>query len=329
VTDVEGFSRELTGLAEAALAVAWLLALGADVDKHGVPRDGEGRFIPAVIVAMGKLGGRELTVGSDLDLFVVYAAAGGTDGAAPLEAHAFYDRAVERMASILGDITAAGTVFPVDLRLRPGSKGSGFASSLPAFEQYYREWSDLWERQTLTKARLVGGDPRLAGRAGRILRKIVYDRGVSSPELKEIREVRQRMELELGKEAPGRVHVKFGRGGLVDVEFIAQALQLAHGAAHPGVRRANTVAALRALAREDALAERDGEALLDHYGWLRRISAGLRLFAARPPDVLEAAGPMPGRLAKALDYPGRTELLADYQRRTQEVRAIYDRVFST
>ncbi|MEK6665770.1 MAG: hypothetical protein AABZ20_05025, partial [candidate division NC10 bacterium] len=86
--------------------------------------------------------------------------------------------------------------------------------------------------------------------------------------------------------------------------------------------------ALRALAREGALPERDGEALLDHYGWLRRISAGLRLFASRPPDVLEAAGPMPGRLAKALAYPGRTELLADYQRRTQEVRAIYERVFA-
>ena len=329
MTDVEGFSRELTGLAEAALAVAWLLAVSADVDKHGVPRDGEGRFVPAVIVAMGKLGGRELTVGSDLDLFVVYAAAGGTDGEAPLEAHDFYDRAVERMASILGDITAAGTVFPVDLRLRPGSKGSGFASSLPAFEQYYREWSDLWERQTLTKARLVGGDPGLGREVRRRLRALVYDRGLSSPELKEIREVRQRMELELGKEAPGRVHVKFGRGGLVDVEFIAQALQLTHGAARPQCRRANTVAALRALAREGALPERDGEALLDHYGWLRRISAGLRLFASRPPDVLEAAGPMPGRLAKALDYPGRTELLADYQRRTQEVRAIYDRVFST
>ena len=329
VTGVEGFSRELTGLAEAALAVAWLLAVSADVDKHGVPRDGEGRFVPAVIVAMGKLGGRELTVGSDLDLFVVYAAAGGTDGEAPLEAHDFYDRAVERMASILGDITAAGTVFPVDLRLRPGSKGSGFASSLPAFEQYYREWSDLWERQTLTKARLVGGDPGLGREVRRRLRALVYDRGLSSPELKEIREVRQRMELELGKEAPGRVHVKFGRGGLVDVEFIAQALQLTHGAARPQCRRANTVAALRALAREGALPERDGEALLDHYGWLRRISAGLRLFASRPPDVLEAAGPMPGRLAKALDYPGRAELLADYARRTQEVRAIYERVFSS
>jgi glutamate-ammonia-ligase adenylyltransferase len=327
-TDVEGFSRELTALAEAAVAVAWLLALVAEAERHGVPRDSQGRFVPAVIVALGKLGGRELTIGSDLDLFVIYAADGTTDGDERVEAHVFYDRAVERLASLLGDITAAGVVFPVDLRLRPGSKGSGFASSLAAFERYYREWADLWERQTLTKARLVAGDPRLAGLVGRLLRRLVYDRRLSSSDLKEVREVRQRMELELGKEAPGRFHVKFGRGGLVDVEFIAQALQLAHGGANPGVRRAGTTAALRALCRNGLLPGTEGEALLEHYGWLRRVAAGLRLFTARPPDTLEAAGPMPGRLAKALDYPGRAELLADYQRRTGEIRLVYERVFT-
>lgn len=325
VTDIDGFSRELTALAEAALGLAWLLAVGADVPRHGVPRDAGGRFVPAVLVALGKLGGRELTIGSDLDLFVVYAGEGVTDGDERQEAHVFYDRAVERLASLLGDITAAGTVFPVDLRLRPGGKGSGFAASLAAFEQYYREWADLWERQTLTKARLVGGDPALGRAVRRRLARLVYDRGLTAGELKEIREIRQRMELELGKEAPGRVHVKFGRGGLVDVEFTAQALQLAHGRRHPSVRRASTVAALSALAREGLFP--DGPALVEHYGWLRRVAAGLRAFGARPADMLEAAGPMPGRLARALGYPSRAEFLADYERRTQEVRAIHDRVF--
>jgi glutamate-ammonia-ligase adenylyltransferase len=326
VTDVEGFSRELTALAEAALAVAWLLAQGGEVPRHGVPRDARGRFVPAVIVALGKLGGRELTFGSDLDLFVLYAGDGRTDGEEPLEAHVFYDRAVERLASLLGDITAAGTVFPVDLRLRPGSKGSGFATSLAAALSYWREWADLWERQTLTKARVVVGDRGLALALGRLLRQVVYGRGLTPPELKEIREVRQRMELELGKEAPGRHHVKFGRGGLADVEFVAQALQLAHGREHPGVRRQNTVAALRALARAGCLPE--GEELARHYLWLRGVSASLRLFGARPPDTLEAAGAMPGRLAKALDYAGRREFLADWERRTAEVRAVHDRVFA-
>ena len=186
-------------------------------------------MIPAAIIGIGKFGGRELTTGSDLDLFVVYERAGWTDGASPVEAHVFYDRVVEKLSELLGDITSAGIVFPVDLRLRPGSKGSGFATSLDAVEQYYLEWADPWERQTLTRARLVGGDPRL----GRTLRKrldaLVYGPGALPPDLKEMRGLRDRMEKELGKESPGRLHVKFGRGGLVDVEFITQAVQMLHG----------------------------------------------------------------------------------------------------
>ena len=100
---------------------------------------------------------------------------GTTDGADPVDAHTFYSDAVERLAGALGDITAAGTAFPVDLRLRPGSKGSGFAASLDAFERYYEEHGDLWERQTLTRARLVLGDraPR-APACGATLRRLVY-----------------------------------------------------------------------------------------------------------------------------------------------------------
>ena len=139
VTDAERFSLEMTALAEAALAVAWILALGETAEIYGVPRDRRGRFVPAAIVGVGKLGGRELTTGSDLDLFVVYGGDGMTDGASAVEAHDFYDRAVETLSGVLGDITAAGVAFAVDLRLRPGSKGSGFASRGDALERYYRE----------------------------------------------------------------------------------------------------------------------------------------------------------------------------------------------
>ncbi|MBI4609685.1 MAG: bifunctional [glutamate--ammonia ligase]-adenylyl-L-tyrosine phosphorylase/[glutamate--ammonia-ligase] adenylyltransferase [Candidatus Rokubacteria bacterium] len=320
VTTVDGFSRELTGLADAAVAVAWAIAVAPLDDGREAPPGTLKPLGPAVIVGLGKFGGRELTTGSDLDLFVIYE---GGDAA-----HAFYDRAVERFAGVLGDITAAGTVFPVDLRLRPGSKGSGFASSLAALEGYYREWADLWERQSLARARVVWGDARLARRVWRALREIVYRRSLSVAELKGIREIRQRMELELGKETPGRFHVKYGRGGLVDVEFVVQALQLAHGHRLPALRRANTLAALRALGRHGFLAERDAAALADHYRFLRRVSASLRLFGARPPDGLEVAGPMPARVARGLDFPDRSGFLAEYRRRTAEVRKIYDRVFA-
>jgi glutamate-ammonia-ligase adenylyltransferase len=323
----------MTALAEAALAVGWLMALGEAAEHHGFPRDRRGQPIGAAIVGIGKLGGRELTTGSDLDLFVVYGDPAGetddpgrTDGPERVEAHVFYDHAVETLSGVLGDITAAGVVFAVDLRLRPGSKGSGFASALGAVGRYYREWAEPWERQTLTRARLVGGDARVGRAVRRVIRDVLYGPDAPPPDLVEMRELRGRMERELGKESPGRLHVKFGRGGLVDVEFITQAIVMIHGARHPGIRRANTVAAIAAIERAGLLPREDAEALAEHYRFLRRVSSALRLFGARPADTLEPAGAMPGRIAKSLDYPSRKEFLDDYRRRATWVRGLYDRV---
>jgi glutamate-ammonia-ligase adenylyltransferase len=326
VTDPERFSREMTELAEAALSAAWLLALDETAAALGVPRRPTGELVDACIVGLGKFGGRELSTGSDLDLFVVYAGPGETDGAERVEAHVFYDRAVETLSSILGDVTAAGVVVPVDLRLRPGSKGSGFASSLDALGQYYREWADPWERQTLTRARLVGGDPRLGRAVRREIRALVYGAEAAPPDLKEMRELRGRMQKELGKETLGRLHVKFGRGGLVDVEFITQAIQMTQGRRHPAIRSPHTVTALREIGRAGLLPPGEADTLAGHYRFLRRVSADLRLFGARPTDTLDLAGPIPARLAKSLDYPSRKEFLDDYRRRTSWVRALYDRV---
>jgi glutamate-ammonia-ligase adenylyltransferase len=134
------------------------------------------------------------------------------------------------------------------------------------------------------------------------------------------------MEVELGKETRGRWHVKLGRGGLVDVEFLAQALQLVHGAARPGVRRASTTAALAALGR--AGVRPDADALAARYRFLRRVSTALRLLGARPTDTLELAGPMPARVAAALGFPSREAFLAAYREHTGAVRAAYDEVFA-
>jgi glutamate-ammonia-ligase adenylyltransferase len=326
VTTIERYSREMTALAEASLDAGWLLALGVEIERHGVPRDGAGRFVPAVIVGLGKLGGRELTTGSDLDVFVVFGVPDGgegrTDGPEPVDAHTFYSAAVERLAGALGDITSAGIAFAVDLRLRPGSKGSGFAASVEALERYYVEHGDLWERQSLTRSRLVLGDRALGRRVRRTLRRLVYAEPLPRTALGEIRAVRRRMEVELGKETPGRVHVKLGRGGLVDVEFLAQALALVHGAEHPGVRRPSTTAALAGLARAGALPEATARTLADDYRFLRRVSVALRLLGARPADTVELAGPLPARVGTALGVGSREAFLAAYRERTERVRRL-------
>src|SRR2546430_2069209 len=229
----------MTALAEATLAAGWLMALGAQVERHGVPRDARGRFVPAVIVGLGKLGGRELTTGSDLDLFVTFGRAdadtadGQTDGLERVDAHTFYSGAVERLASALGDITPAGIAFAVDLRLRPGSKGSGFAAGVDALERYYEEHGDLWERQSLTRARLLLGDRALARRVRATLRRLVYRAPLPAGALKEIRDVRRRMEVELGKETRGRGHLQLGRGGLRVDDLLGHQLPLGPGRTHP------------------------------------------------------------------------------------------------
>ena len=324
VSTIDAYSREMTALAEATLAAGWLLALEPLVERYGVPRDASGRFIPSVIVGLGKLGGRELVTGSDLDLFVVFGEDGTTDGADRIEAHWFYSLAVERLASVLGDITSAGVAFPVDLRLRPGSKGSGFASSVAALERYYLEHGDLWERQTLTRARLILGDRALARRVRAALRRLVYGDALPRASLKEIAEVRTRMERELGRETRGRLHVKYGRGGLVDVEFLAQALQLVHGHDKPDARRFTTTAALNGLARAGALDRAAAAGLVERYRLLRRISAALRLLGARPSDTIELAGPMPARVATALGYESRQALLDAYRENATAVRTAYE-----
>ena len=330
VTSIDGYSREMTALAVATLDAGWLLAVSAQAERHGVPRDAAGRFIPAAIVGLGKLGGRELTTGSDLDLFVTFGRAaapvsdGTTDGRLPVDAHTFYSGAVERLASALGDITPAGVAFAVDLRLRPGSKGSGFASGVDALERYYREHGDLWERQSLTRARLILGDAALARRVRATLRTLVYGAPLPPGALKEVRDVRRRMEVELGKETRGRWHVKLGRGGLVDVEFLAQGWQLVHGAAHPEARAAGTTTALRGLARAGVLEAATAEGLIAHYRFLRRVSTALRLLGARPTDTLELAGPMPARVGTALGFESREAFLAAYKEHTDAVRKTYD-----
>jgi [glutamine synthetase] adenylyltransferase / [glutamine synthetase]-adenylyl-L-tyrosine phosphorylase len=326
VSAIDHYSREITALAEATVTAGWLLALGELARRHGVPRNSAGTVVPAVIVGLGKLGGRELTTGSDLDLFVVFGEDGETDGDRRVDAHTFYSAAVERMGAALADITPAGTAFQVDLRLRPGSKGSGFASTLAALEHYYEEWGDLWERQTLTRTRLIGGDRALGRRVRRALHDVVYGRPLAAGAVKEIRDVRTRMEAELAQETPERWHVKLGRGGLVDVEFLTQTMQLVHGGQHPEVRAPSTGGALAGLARAGVMAAVRASTLRNHYRFLRRVSAATRLLGARPSDVLDLSEPLPARVATALGYGSRQSFLDDYRQRTDIVRQIYDEV---
>jgi glutamate-ammonia-ligase adenylyltransferase len=313
----------LAELAEACLAVAWRHAEAEVRRALGEPR-AAGRSLPTLLVGLGKLGGRELDYGSDLDLVVLY---DRVSESGP-EAHAYFDRVVDRLYTLLTAITRTGQAFRVDLRLRQGGKATALAHSLGTLDRYLADEAALWERQALVKARPVWGDPGLARQFLALRRTRVFGPGLSDAERAEIHRVRMRMEVELGREGPGRLHLKFGRGGLVDIEFLVQALQLAHGRAHPALRTPATRAALERLGALGLLAPGSVRDLLGAYEFLRGLLRSLRLRQVRPPDCLPAAGHVLARLAHEAGLGGGRALLARHRDVAELVRAEYRRVMA-
>ncbi|MBI3454458.1 MAG: bifunctional [glutamate--ammonia ligase]-adenylyl-L-tyrosine phosphorylase/[glutamate--ammonia-ligase] adenylyltransferase [Candidatus Rokubacteria bacterium] len=314
-------------LGEACLGIAWAWAEGAVMERFGEPRAGgvpgpAGR-VPALVVGMGKLGGRELDYGSDLDLVVLYGADGETTGPLVVPVSVYFDQLVERLHVLLGSITRTGQAFRVDLRLRQGGKGVALAHSLASLEVYLEREAALWERQALVKARPVWGDPALACRFAAVRRTRVFGPGLSDAERAEIHRVRLRMEVELGREGPGRIHVKFGAGGLVDIEFLAQVLQLAHGARHGALRTPSTRRALARLGDLGFLPAGTARALIDAYEWEKGLLRSLRLAQARPADCLPAAGHLLARLAREAGLSSGRALVERYRAVADGVRRQY------
>jgi glutamate-ammonia-ligase adenylyltransferase len=307
----------LAELAEACLTIAWEWA-EADARARFGPPPG-----PAVVIGMGKLGGRELDYGSDLDLVVLYAAEGSTAGPTAVPAAVYFDHVVERVHGLLSAITRTGQAFRVDLRLRQGGKGTALAHSLASLERYLADEALLWERQALTKARPVLGDPDLARRFAALRRARVFGPGLSDAERAEIHRVRLRMEVELGREGPGRIHVKFGAGGLVDIEFLTQVLQLAHGARDGRLRTPSTRRALGRLGELGLVPAATVRELVEAYELEKGLLRSLRLAQARPPDCLPTAGQLLARLAREAGLPVGRALVDRYRATAERVRAHY------
>jgi glutamate-ammonia-ligase adenylyltransferase len=314
--------RALTMVAEASLRIAWAQADAAVAARFGEPRGPEGP-VRILVVAMGKLGGRELDYGSDLDLVVLFDPEGTTTGPTVVGAHVYFDQLVERLTTSLSAITRTGQAYRVDLRLRPGGKGTALAHSLASLDAYLAGEALLWERQALVKARPVYGDAGLARRFLALRRARVFGPGVTDAERAEIHRVRTRMEVELGQEGPGRIHLKFGAGGLVDIEFLTQVLQLAHGARHRVLHTASTRLALARLAALGLVPAATADALRDAYDFQRALLRSLRLRGVRPADCVPTAGHVLGRLAREAGQRDGKALLGHYRDVAAEVRRHY------
>lgn len=317
---------QMTALAETCLRAAIDLAAEALAPRYGHATT------PYVVLGMGKLGGREMNYASDLDLLVIYAEPGETvppPGGRTLTHHEYFAKLVQRTASVLATPTAEGVAFHVDMRLRPSGNQGPLVTSMASFERYHEESAALWERQALIKARPVAGDPALAVRVQGIVDRFVYERPLPPDAAAEIHRLRTRMERELANEGRGRYNIKLGRGGLVDIEFLVQYLQLERGRDLPGVRTPNTLEAIGRLEAAGVLPAADAAALAGSYRFLRRLENRLRIVHDRSINDLVGEGPELVKLARRLDTgdgaANGEALIGEYQAHTEAVRALYTR----
>jgi glutamate-ammonia-ligase adenylyltransferase len=326
--DVTEVSRQLTDLAETCLAGAYLIARGALLRQLGLTA-APGSL---VIVGMGKLGAGELNYNSDLDLIFLYDATPDREEPGDqITAQEFFTKLAQRLISVLQVQTREGYVYKIDTRLRPSGRSGSLVSSLASFARYHHTSSQLWERQALIKARVVAGDLALKRPVEEMLEQFAYGGTIDAAGVAEIDRLRSRMEQELAKEWTGRFNIKTGRGGIVDIEFLVQMLQLRYGQRLPALRQRATLPALEALYACGILAEEDYRTLTQGYRFLRTLENRLRIEQDQPVEALEGDGGHLIALARRLGYEGEDaagRLLADYQGQREAIRACYNKLFA-
>ena len=329
---------ELTRLAEACIVVATRLAERTERRRDGTPRDARGREQRLIVLGMGKLGGRELNVSSDVDLICLWPAAGETDGRRPRDNAEHFVRVVRRLTRLLGAVTADGFAFRVDTRLRPFGESGPLAMHLDAFEHYLLTQGRDWERYAMVKARALTGEAEDIAHLETLRRPFVYrryldyDALVSLAELKRMIHrsvVRRSASARVGDRAgdraggPGRApsgtprpgakrsgspfegddDIKLGAGGIREAEFAGQAYQLVRGGREPRLQRRPIRAVLRVLGELDLMAPAEVDALDAAYVYLRRVENALQAMRDEQTHRLPVSGDDRARLVAMLGEP--------------------------
>jgi glutamate-ammonia-ligase adenylyltransferase len=279
---VEDVTLAMTHLAEVTLDLA-LTAARAELDAlHGEPRTAEGGDIAFWVLGMGKLGARELNVSSDIDLIYVYEDDGATHGPKPVTAHEYFSSVARRLYALIGDVTDDGQVFRVDLALRPNGKSGPPVVSLAMLEEYFFVQGREWERFAWLKSRVVAplsgpfgvSDPRTLALRN-LVTPFVYRRYLDYGVFEGLRQLHGKIRQEAKTRAAGRPErandVKLSRGGIREIEFIVQLLQVVRGGQFPEIRTRSTVKALAQLAAGGLMKPETAQALTEAYVFLRRV----------------------------------------------------------
>ncbi len=302
--DVDVTARELSDLADACCEVALSEALRWAETRFGRPLAADGEPCAFTVIGMGKLGGRELNAGSDIDLMLFYETDDGVAGEHSLHEH--FTRVAQRFVATLDEPTEDGFVWRVDLRLRPEGTRGPLVNALAAAERYYETWGRTWERAALVRARPVAGDLRFGARLLEALSPFVWRRTVDPRVVEEMSSMLVRARAEGGEAA--REDLKIGPGGIREVEFFTQALQLVWGGRDARVRAANTLDGLRRLRARGFVTEREETELSDAYLFLRRLEHRVQFATGLQTHTLPDSPDMLARVARSLGYAGAPAL---------------------
>ncbi|MGZ5295155.1 MAG: [protein-PII] uridylyltransferase family protein, partial [Actinomycetota bacterium] len=302
---LEDVVAEISGIADACIAEALVLTPGGDL---------------LTVIALGKLGGFELNYASDVDLLFVHRDPGP-------DAQEAAEHAVAAFTTMLAEPTAEGVALRVDIALRPGGRSGALSRSLDATLAYYDRESATWERQAMIKARPVAGSHDLGEGFLAGVEPFVYPPELAPAAIDDVRRTKVRLEEYIRQRGKEFIEVKRGRGGIRDVEFAVQLLQIVHGRRDPRLRTPNTLAALRALALEGYVADADAEALADAYRFLRMVEHRLQIVRDLQTHDLPPDRHARTTLARSLGLADADELAARYEATTGLVRSIHERLF--
>lgn len=273
---LEQVVEQISFLASAIIEAARFFAEKQLIAKWGEPLRTEGERCQYTILALGKLGGKELNYSSDIDLIAVFDTNGQTSKTGK-SAREFFERITRDMIKLLNETTSLGTAYRVDMRLRPEGSRGPVCCSETSFLQYYDLQGRTWERQALIKARPVAGDIEFGQRLLKQLQPWIYRPILNRFDIADIKALKRQIEQRSVTEGDEKTNIKTGHGGIRDIEFSAQFLQLLNGGILPEVRTVNTLDAIRLLAENDCLQKQEADLLQQNYCWLRRLEHLLQI----------------------------------------------------
>jgi len=331
---IETVTEQISFLADAICEAAFRAAWQKLVQRRGEPRRADGRRARFAVLALGKLGGLELNYSSDIDLIFLSDEGGKTDGERPITSAEFFERLSRQIFQYLNENTVDGVAYRVDLRLRPdGSQGLPVIGVNAAL-QYYDVCGRTWERQAFVKARAIAGDIELGVKFLRQLEPWVFRRYLSGADIMGIRALKRRIEQRSLHEGGDERNVKTGRGGIRDIEFVIQFLQLLNGGDLPEIRTGNTLEAIARLEETGCLTSEERTMLDQNYRMLRKLEHRLQIMFDLQTHTMPESDEELRKLAIRMGYaegPHRSPLdkfRADYAQKTERNRRILNHLLS-